>query len=195
MKLEAVALLQEWTRDLGSAAGLTSANTRLFSGSVGVPESRLELEVEFQTLAELEAFWGSIPAEQHKAWSQRMQHYILDGSPAWHIYRSVPSFPHTDSEQQDSIASEPDATETRIIWPGLTQEQPAASPSLSSEPPAQPKKKKASTPAEILAQLEDGQDINVGGQGTQTWSHDAHVVLDWKGDPMKVNPGDSLPGV
>ena len=43
--MEAVGLLQEWVRDIGSHAGLSSApeNVRIFSGSVGVPESRLEV--------------------------------------------------------------------------------------------------------------------------------------------------------
>jgi hypothetical protein len=42
-KLDATALLQEWVRDVGAAAGLTPANTRLASGALGVPESRLEV--------------------------------------------------------------------------------------------------------------------------------------------------------
>jgi hypothetical protein len=43
MKMDAVALLQEWVRDVGCKAGLTSSNTRLSSGAVGIPESRLEV--------------------------------------------------------------------------------------------------------------------------------------------------------
>ena len=45
VKMEAVGLLQEWVRDIGSHAGLSSAtdNVRIFSGSIGVPESRLEV--------------------------------------------------------------------------------------------------------------------------------------------------------
>ena len=35
--------MQEWVRDIGSQAGLTPANTRINSGAVGVPESRLEV--------------------------------------------------------------------------------------------------------------------------------------------------------
>ena len=45
----------------------------------------------FERLAELETFWGSIPAPAHKAWAQRMQHYILDGSPSWQVFRSCPA--------------------------------------------------------------------------------------------------------
>jgi hypothetical protein len=41
--MEAVALLQEWVQGIGREAGLTEANTRLHSGAVGVPDSRLEV--------------------------------------------------------------------------------------------------------------------------------------------------------
>ncbi len=43
MKLEAVALLQEWVGDIGAQAGLTPFNASINSGAVGVPESRLEV--------------------------------------------------------------------------------------------------------------------------------------------------------
>ena len=33
----------------------------------------MQLEVEFNTLAELELFWAAIPPQDHKAWSQRAQ--------------------------------------------------------------------------------------------------------------------------
>lgn len=44
-KTEATALLQEWVRDVGSTAGATASNTRLSSGYVGAPESRLEVRL------------------------------------------------------------------------------------------------------------------------------------------------------
>ena len=33
----------------------------------------IQMEVDFETLSGLEDFWSSIPATEHKAWSQRMQ--------------------------------------------------------------------------------------------------------------------------
>ena len=33
----------------------------------------MQLEVEFETLAEVEGFWAAIPPAEHKAWSQRAQ--------------------------------------------------------------------------------------------------------------------------
>ena len=34
--------------------------------SIGAPESTLELECRFDSLAELEGFWSAIPQQQHK---------------------------------------------------------------------------------------------------------------------------------
>lgn len=33
----------------------------------------LQLEIEVENLAQLEAFWGRIPPQAHKAWGQRAQ--------------------------------------------------------------------------------------------------------------------------
>ena len=39
-------------------------------------------------------------------------------------------------------------------------------------------------------------DLPSGSEGSNgLWTPDAHVALDWKGDPMRINPGDSLPGL
>ena len=35
-----------------------------------------QLEVEFESLAELEQFWAAIPPELHRAWSQRAQAWL-----------------------------------------------------------------------------------------------------------------------
>ena len=41
VKLDAVALLQEWVMQIGSQAGLDLSKTQILSGAIGVPESRL----------------------------------------------------------------------------------------------------------------------------------------------------------
>lgn len=33
----------------------------------------VQLEIELDNLAQLETFWGQIPPQAHKAWSQRAQ--------------------------------------------------------------------------------------------------------------------------
>jgi hypothetical protein len=42
-KTELTGLMLEWVKDIGSQAGLGASNTRLSTGSVGTPESRLEV--------------------------------------------------------------------------------------------------------------------------------------------------------
>lgn len=44
-KQEATTLLQEWVQTVGRSAGLTPQSVRLSSGSIGVPESRLEVRL------------------------------------------------------------------------------------------------------------------------------------------------------
>ncbi|KAK9837483.1 hypothetical protein WJX81_005889 [Elliptochloris bilobata] len=164
VKLDAAALLQDWVRDIGSKAGLGASNAQILSGAVGVPESRLELEVEFESLAELEQFWAAIPAEQHRAWSQRAQNLIIDGSPRWEVYRTVP----VEAQAGLGDSSTPAATTPRPpglaggapLWDARGQ-QSGAAPELLIQP----------APAEA----------------------EPKIILDWKGDPMIINPNDNMP--
>ena len=49
VKMEAIALVQEWIESIGNAAGLSPHNTNLSSGAIGVPESRIEVGRRGQT--------------------------------------------------------------------------------------------------------------------------------------------------
>lgn len=49
-KQEATLLLQEWVQTVGRTAGLSMQNTRLSSGSVGIPESRLEVSKPYAAI-------------------------------------------------------------------------------------------------------------------------------------------------
>lgn len=165
--MEAIALLQEWVQTIGSRAGLTDQNATILSGAVGVPESRLELEIELDSLAQLESFWGQIAPQAHKAWSQRAQHFLIDGSPQWEVYRNV-SMPAVSEPGQMSLpAAEPAVTQTQagLIMPDYKQ-QPQG-----------------------LVIPENPRDQSDDMDPPQN----EDVMLDWKGDPMVVNPGDRLP--
>jgi hypothetical protein len=48
------------------------------------------MEVTFDSMAEWEAFLSSVPFQDHKAWTQRIQSMVVDGSPVWQVHRSVP---------------------------------------------------------------------------------------------------------
>jgi hypothetical protein len=49
-----------------------------------------QMEVSFDSMADWEAFLSSVPFQEHKAWTQRIQSMVVDGSPVWHVHRSVP---------------------------------------------------------------------------------------------------------
>jgi hypothetical protein len=59
-----------------------------------------QLEVTFDSLAMWEQFLSHIPAQEHRAWSQRAQHVIIDGSPRWEIYRSCAVIVDSAAAQQ-----------------------------------------------------------------------------------------------
>lgn len=160
VKVEAVELLQEWVRDIGSKAGLNRFNTQINSGSLGIPESRLEMEIALDSLAELDAFRANIPADLHKAWSQRAQHYIVDGSPSWQVYVSCPVLPE----------EEPIAVSTTSVAEADFRIRPRARPD----------------PHDLSNQAADFDAVYVAAD-------DQPGPVDWKGDPMVINPGDKMP--
>jgi hypothetical protein len=43
------------------------------------------------------------------------------------------------------------------------------------------------------AHVEDASQINQPAAGENSEEVDGNVILDWKGDPMRINPGDKLP--
>jgi hypothetical protein len=49
-----------------------------------------QMEVTFDSMADWEAFLSSLPFQDHKAWTQRIQSMVVDGSPVWQVQRSVP---------------------------------------------------------------------------------------------------------
>ncbi len=168
--MDAVALLQEWVRDIGSRAGLGPSNAAIASGSVGVPESRLELEVTFDTLSELEQFWASIPPDAHRAWSQRLQGMVVHGSPQWEIYRTVEAFPGGEA---------PEGAVTAIgagVGLVFASGEEVGRFGESGEPSLPSARQETASGLAVVGSVEEAEEI-----------------LDWKGDPMKINPGDKLP--
>lgn len=55
VKLNAVALLQDWVTQIGSQAGLNLSKTQILSGAIGVPESRLVVSSCFANYTRQEA--------------------------------------------------------------------------------------------------------------------------------------------
>ena len=164
---------------------------RELGGNQVLGESRLELEVAFESLDELERFWGSIDPEKHMAWGQKVKGVVLDGTPLWEVYRGVDPFggghraPATSSAARPSAQASQDVLEIASWddmdryagknWGSTFQDakELLAGESAPSEPPGE-------------QQQQQQEQQQSPGRGPKP-------RLDWKGDPMVVNPGDRLP--
>jgi hypothetical protein len=213
-KTEATALVREWVEQVGAAAGLAASNARLVSGAFGVPESRIELEADFDSLADFERFLARVPAAPHRAWSQRMQGMVVDGSPRWEVYRTVSVF--------DGAAAVPAAASAASSSGGSTSGSSAAQPPLLRPGPAlgsaglvmptpdqlrelaagsidlaaavarqSPTRSPPGPPAAAPPPTPTPSDVEPAPAGVDAGGD---MVLDWKGEPMKLNPGDKMPG-
>ena len=82
--------LLNWRRDIGSEVGWTDDKVRIVTGSIGAPESAVELEVQVSGLEELNASWEKLGAiEAHKDWSKEIEPYVVSGTPKWTIFRVI----------------------------------------------------------------------------------------------------------
>jgi hypothetical protein len=82
--------LKTWHRTIGVQIGWTEDKVRIVTGSVGVPESSVEVEITITYLTELNSSWeklGTIAA--HKEWSREIEPYIVSGTPRWEVLRIV----------------------------------------------------------------------------------------------------------
>ena len=60
---------------------------RLLVGSIGVAESRVVEEYEFDSLAALEAAWAKLNDPRMPAFQEEMAPFIVPGSHRWEVYR------------------------------------------------------------------------------------------------------------
>ena len=80
--------LKIWCRDIGEQVGWSADKLRLASGSIGTPESTVELEVSVRDLAELNDSWTKLGAiEAHKKWSKDLEPHVVSATPRWEILR------------------------------------------------------------------------------------------------------------
>lgn len=81
-----MAILRKWQQEVGNKVGWK--NARMTTGSIGALESRIEIEVQVKTLAELEQSWarfGDFP--YHERFSEELEPNIVSGSPKWQVFR------------------------------------------------------------------------------------------------------------
>ncbi len=81
--------LGEWVVSVASQAGVAAEDARILASQLGAPESRLELELRFGSLTDMEQFFNTLPVADHVAWGARLAPVVCDGSPTWHTFRVV----------------------------------------------------------------------------------------------------------
>ena len=82
--------LKKWCDDIGTQIGWTSDKTRIATGSIGVGEAVIELEVRQEDLADLNSSWAKLGTiDAHAAWSKEIEPNIVSGSARWEVYRVI----------------------------------------------------------------------------------------------------------
>jgi hypothetical protein len=160
-------------------------------------------------MADWEAFLARVPAQEHKAWSQRAQGKVVDGSPKWEVFRAVelpagggaasPAAPAAAAAPRAGAppaGSAPAAGGGRLVFADKIAPEDVA---LWEQQAARGLGGGSSSSAGSSSG--DGGGGGVSGSGSDsdagsdaaTAAADGEVVLDWKGDPMVIKPGDKLP--
>ena len=86
-KPESINHLKLWVDQIGSQAGCNWDNTRIITGSIGVLEGRVEMELTLNSITNLDNFFNKIPGNEHVEWGKKMGEYIVDGSTVWEVLR------------------------------------------------------------------------------------------------------------
>eukprot|EP00210_Caulerpa_lentillifera_P001862 g1791.t1 len=112
-KQDALKLVSEFVNEVSSQCS-SLTNAQISHGAIGVPESIIELEIEFENLAGIDALWNSIPSEFQIQWTEQMKSFIVDGSAQWTVHHILPT-----STPQIPIL---DQSMSKIITPNDNQE-------------------------------------------------------------------------
>ncbi len=84
----ALALMREWWRDIAPRIGWDSAHARVLSGSLGVQESVIQVEVGLPSLSALDEAWSRLGRNPEQAqWAQALAPHVVSGTPRWSVYR------------------------------------------------------------------------------------------------------------
>jgi hypothetical protein len=81
---DVLSLLRKWQLDVGERVGWRSAHVRATTGVIGVSNSDVELEVEVDSLGDLEAAWADMEKNpHHHEYHKQLAHVIVSGSNRW----------------------------------------------------------------------------------------------------------------
>jgi hypothetical protein len=86
---EATSTLKEFQSTMTKGPGWRGKRSRVLLGSIGAPESRITIEHEFESLADLEASWDALHrnSDMFRGWVTKMKSVVVPGSARWEIHR------------------------------------------------------------------------------------------------------------
>lgn len=89
-KQNAIELLKQWDKEIGSQIGWKDDKIRSLTGSIGARESLVQHELSIESLAELEqGFQKLTNVKGHAEWGQELEKHVVSGSNFWEILRVI----------------------------------------------------------------------------------------------------------
>jgi hypothetical protein len=85
---DVLSILRKWQLDVGERVGWRSAHVRATTGMVGASNSDVELEVEVDSLGDLEAAWADMEKNpHHHEYQKQLAHVIVSGTNHWVVLK------------------------------------------------------------------------------------------------------------
>ena len=82
--------IRRWNENIGSKIGFSQKNMRMMTGSIGVNESTVVMELELDSISALDEAWEKMGnLKEHKQWSKELEPKIVSGSHRWEVYRKM----------------------------------------------------------------------------------------------------------
>lgn len=150
-----------------------------------------------------EAFLATVPVKEHRAWSQRIKGMVVDGSPQWQVFHSLPLTAEAAPQQASSsisLGGQPQQAKSAagandgqlLLDLGAILSYPSVVGG-GSAPGVNDSNSWMAGPAGAAASSKPSADAASGKPDAKDSTASGDAVLDWKGEPMKINPGDKLP--
>lgn len=89
-KAAALELMTRWWREIAPSIGWSAGQARIVTGSLGAPESTIEVEIAVGGLADIESAWarlGDLAAQAR--WADELAPLVVSGTARWSVYRPV----------------------------------------------------------------------------------------------------------
>ena len=90
-----VALLRKWVIDVGERIGWKLSTIRVTRGAIGVSEGEIQIEVQLDSLSDLEGAWNDMKSvPYHQQYLKDLEPVLVAGSLRWTVHRVVDLTPN-----------------------------------------------------------------------------------------------------